>query len=289
MQKKLGQSPPMSDRPMCITEVMFLSRQGVPQLPRLLAESSLRLALWWEPQGSIITAHWPLEVGWTWFYVMINGLYPGTWFWDMIIWYSWSSYYHNPGTWFLDHWSHLEPKATSRWTWSRSIPGGACSRRWWPGASLRCPRDGGCWDRLWRLRKTRARRIAVQALEVAERCPGCPCYFMLPSFTAIINDSFIAELDLAQEHCLDPWHNLLRWGRPDGHWHQAPCWSLGWLFWAQGSTCSDSGLCLGLRWLPFISSWEEKRRPSWKMPIYAHRMWVRRSSGFDDPGRLWSI
>ena len=47
--------------------------QGVPQLPRLLAESSLRLALWWEPQGSIVT-HWPLEVGWTWLYVMINGL-----------------------------------------------------------------------------------------------------------------------------------------------------------------------------------------------------------------------
>ena len=98
MQKKLGQSPPMSDRPMCITEVMFLSRQGVPQLPRLLAESSLRLALWWEPQGSIITAHWPLEVDEV----------------DMIF-------------------GSLEPKATSRWTWSRSIPGGACSRRrWWP-------------------------------------------------------------------------------------------------------------------------------------------------------------
>ena len=34
---------------------------------------------------------------------------------------------------------------------------------------------------------------------------------------------------------------------------------------AIGATCSDSRLCLGLRWLPFISSWEGKRRLSWKM------------------------
>jgi len=82
----------------------------------------------------------------------------------------------------LDHWS---PRLQADERDQEAFQVGLAAEDDGDRYSLRCPRDGGCCDRLWRLRKTRARRIAVQHLEVAERCAGCPCYIMLPSFTAM--------------------------------------------------------------------------------------------------------